>query len=173
MRIFLVFIGMLFSLIVLASCQSLTAKQPNSLQQSPSLSELAGTPSPTIPPLPELNSDEVALGKVVYDQNCAACHGVNLEGQSNWKVQNEDGRFKAPPHNEDGHTWHHPDSLLLESIQLGGARFEDVIIGGSSDMPAFAETLSGEEITAVLSYIKSNWPDDLRQIQWEVTAQQE
>lgn len=40
-------------------------------------------------------------------------------------------------------------------------------------MPAYAGILTGEEILAVLAYIKSSWPDDLRKIQWEQTLREQ
>ncbi len=144
----------------------LTACQESAAPEAFLLAETTGT---VIPPLPELDTDVIALGKMVYDQQCAACHGVELEGQPDWKLRNEDGSFKAPPHSADGHTWHHADSQLVEAVQLGGARFEGMSIGGTSPMPAYAEILSDDEITAVLTYIKSTWPKDIRQAQWEVT----
>jgi mono/diheme cytochrome c family protein len=55
--------------------------------------------------------------------------------------------------------------VLIEAIREGGARFEGLNIGGSSNMPAFAETLSDEEILAVLAFIKSTWPEDVRALQ--------
>ena len=125
---------------------------------------------PIVPPLPTLNSDEIALGEQIYAAHCASCHGANLEGQPNWKEKNEDGSFRAPPHDASGHTWHHADSLLIESVVLGGARFDGVNIGGTSNMPAYGEILSDEEITAVLIYIKSIWPEEIRANQWEVTV---
>lgn len=158
------FVFILLGLIVFNACQSAETEPP--LPQRPSLAESNGS---TIPPLPKLTAAEIALGQTVYAQHCAACHGVNLEGQPDWKTQNEDGSFKAPPHSADGHTWHHADGQLLEAIQLGGARFEGLNIGGSSPMPAYADILSDEEMTAVLTYIKSTWPEDIRQTQWEVT----
>ena len=33
----------------------------------------------------------VSLGKQVYAQNCASCHGVALEGQANWRQRGNDG----------------------------------------------------------------------------------
>ena len=161
MKILSRFILLISGFFLLAACQTAVLQSP--LQQLPSLAESGDAP-------PKLNKEEIALGKTVYDQNCAACHGVELEGQLEWKLQNEDGTFKAPPHSADGHTWHHADSLLIEAVQLGGARFADVDVGGTSLMPAYADILSDEEITAVLTYIKSTWPKDIRQTQWEVTV---
>jgi S-disulfanyl-L-cysteine oxidoreductase SoxD len=129
-----------------------------------------GDPNPP-PPMPTLDPDAVALGQQVYAQYCAACHGANLEGEADWQSQNEDRSFRAPPHDADGHTWHHSDEVLVEAIQLGGARLPDNI-GGTSNMPAYDDILTDEEILAVLAYIKRSWPDNIRQIQWEATIRE-
>ncbi|MDX1413756.1 MAG: cytochrome c [Candidatus Promineifilaceae bacterium] len=121
------------------------------------------------PPL--LPADEIALGKNIYTIHCASCHGQKLEGEANWKQQNEDGSFRSPPHSADGHTWHHADSVLIEAIKEGGARYEGMDIGVTSNMPAFAGILTDEEITAVLTYIKDTWPQDIRWQQWQLTIQ--
>ncbi len=137
----------------------------------PSLSELAGTPAPEVQPLPVLDADEIALGQELYAIHCASCHGAELEGEVDWQLQNEDGTFRAPPHDAGGHTWHHGDKLLLESIRLGGARLPEGI-GGVSEMPAFEGVLDERQMLAILTYIKSTWPEDIRQIQWEQTVQE-
>jgi mono/diheme cytochrome c family protein len=118
------------------------------------------------------SSEIIQLGETVYVQQCASCHGVNLEGQLDWKIQNEDGSFRAPPHDDTGHTWHHGDPTLLEAIRLGGARFNDLNIGGTSNMPAFSDILSDEEITAVLTYIKSTWTEENQGWQEEATRRE-
>ena len=141
------------------------------LANVPSLSELAGTPAATVPPLPTLDSNLVTQGQAIYAEHCARCHGANLEGEPEWKAQNEDGSFRAPPHDAGGHTWHHGDGTLIEAVKLGGARLPDNI-GGTSAMPAFADVLTGEEIAAVLAYIKSTWPGDIRILQWEQTVRE-
>jgi len=128
-------------------------------------------PTATLPAPPELDAEEVALGTAVYAQHCAECHGANLEGQAEWKTPNEDGSFRAPPHTAQGHTWHHGDTVLREAIREGGARFAGQDIGGSSNMPAYDEVLSEEEITAVLAFIKNSWPQDVREMQWAMTLQ--
>ncbi|HSH01998.1 MAG TPA: cytochrome c [Anaerolineae bacterium] len=102
-------------------------------------------------------------GELVYLTYCAECHGVNLEGEANWQERNEDGSFRAPPHDETGHTWHHPDSYLEESILLGGERIDSSL--GVSKMPAYEGVLSEEEVAAVIDYIKRQWSDDIRAMQ--------
>ena len=106
---------------------------------------------------------ELALGARVYAQYCASCHGVDLEGQPNWRQRNDNGRMPAPPHNVRGHTWHHDDATLFGITKLGTAEFTGLDI--ESDMPAFKEVLSDAEIRAVLAYIKSSWPARIRRRQ--------
>lgn len=113
----------------------------------------------------------VALGETVYAAQCAACHGANLEGEPNWRERGPDGRLPAPPHDETGHTWHHPDAILFELTKHG---LPKEIGNGEpyySNMPAYEDVLSDEEIVAVLSYIKSRWPADVRQREDSLNAQ--
>ncbi|MDK3071959.1 cytochrome c [Sedimentitalea sp. JM2-8] len=114
---------------------------------------------------------DLARGAAIYAEACASCHGADLEGQADWRSPGPDGRLPAPPHDRTGHTWHHPDRVLLD-ITLRGA---SAVIGGGyeSDMPGFAETHSEAEIRDVLAWIKSQWPDRERQIQAEITAEDE
>lgn len=98
----------------------------------------------------------VALGERVYLQQCAACHGVKLEGQPNWRSRLPNGRMPAPPHDETGHTWHHPDRMLF-AITKQGLVPPYAPAGYESDMPGFAGRLSDDEIWAVLAFIKSRW----------------
>lgn len=106
-------------------------------------------------------------GQWIYLDRCAGCHGVNLEGQPDWMRRLPNGRMPAPPHDATGHTWHHSDRQLLRIIKEGLAV---IAPGYATDMPAFADTLSDEEILAVLDYIKSTWPDRERDLQAKRTA---
>jgi mono/diheme cytochrome c family protein len=114
--------------------------------------------------------DQVVLrGAVVYANNCAKCHGANLEGQPNWRVRLPDGKLPAPPHDETGHTWHHPDSYLIAVTTHG----LEQMLGKAypNDMPAYGNTLSESDIVAVLSYIKSRWPRPVQARHDQVNAQ--
>ena len=104
---------------------------------------------------------QVALGTQVYRENCASCHGANLEGQPNWTTRKPDGRFPAPPHDESGHTWHHPDDVLF-GLTKSGLKPPLAPAGYQSDMPAFGTVLTDEQIWAVLAFIKSRWPEKIR-----------
>lgn len=105
-----------------------------------------------------------AAGQSLYLANCASCHGARLEGQPDWTTRRADGRLPAPPHDETGHTWHHSDRELITIVRSGlGA----IVPGYESDMPAFQMVLSDDEITSILDYIKSTWPEQARAYQAE------
>ena len=107
-------------------------------------------------------------GKKIYANNCASCHGVNLEGQKKWMSRLPNGLMPAPPHDETGHTWHHPDRYLFMVTKHGIEEF----IGEKypNNMPAYKDILSDEEIIAVLSYIKSTWPTKIKEIHNKINS---
>ncbi len=110
---------------------------------------------------------DVVAGQSLYADNCASCHGANLEGQPDWRSPNADGVLRAPPHDRTGHTWHHDDELLFEYTKYGGTAALEVrgVSGVNSGMPAFGETLTDEEIWDILAYIRSTWSERERDAQ--------
>lgn len=129
--------------VLLAACSSGTDSDPNDRKQ-------------------------VARGDKLYQQHCGACHGANLEGQPNWRERRPDGRLPAPPHDASGHTWHHADEALFDVVKRGIK--PQVSPDYQSDMPAFEGVLSDDEIHAVLAYIKSRWPEPIREKQAKISA---
>lgn len=122
---------------------------------------IAGPASPQT----ALDPDLVERGATLYATYCAACHGRRGEGQPHWKIPNPDGTYPAPPHDGSGHTWHHGDGTLFRIVRDGGASLN--LPGFKSNMPAFGQTLSDDEIIAVLTYIKSLWPAHAQRFQAE------
>jgi len=111
-----------------------------------------------------LQPDDAALvtrGQQVYLANCASCHGGKLEGQPNWRERNAQGMLPAPPHNETGHTWHHPDEMLFDLTKYGVAKVANMP-DYQSVMPTYEGRLSDTDIIAALSWIKSQWPAEVR-----------
>lgn len=102
----------------------------------------------------------VALGRTVYDAQCAACHGAKLQGEPDWRSPLPAGGRPAPPHDQTGHTWHHPDRLLFKITKEGGAKSSPA--GYVNRMPGFGDKLTDREIWASLAYIKSRWPRRVR-----------
>lgn len=116
--------------------------------------------------LPYQDKAAVKLGETIYNDNCASCHGIKLEGQVGWQTEIVDGRRLAPPHDETGHTWHHPDELLFKMTKYG---FEAMLEREyPNNMPVYADILSDGELLAVLGYIKSTWPEKIKAIHNEI-----
>ena len=108
-----------------------------------------------------------AVGSTVYVEHCASCHGDNLQGQPNWRNRLPSGQMPAPAHDETGHTWHHPDWQLFEITKSG--RNPVAPANTKTDMPAFEDALTDAEVWAVLDFIKSRWPENIRERQADIT----
>jgi mono/diheme cytochrome c family protein len=106
------------------------------------------TPPPATSNVPTAESSLlISLGKTVYDSHCANCHGV-------------DGQGKPP---------HYPPLAGNQSIQMSSAvnPIRMVLNGGYPPgtagnprpygMPPFAQSLSDNEVAAVVSYIRTAW----------------
>ena len=112
--------------LALATCSNPSVPAPTPLLESQA--STAGTPS---------------RGEALYAANCQICHG-DQEGTG--------ATGSVPLHNENGHTWHHPDVQLEEWIMNGKSGF--------SQMPAFRDKLDESEVDAILGYIKTWWTED-------------
>lgn len=97
---------------------------------------------------------EERLGAAIYNGQCLRCHG-GRDGTG--------GIAGAPPHTDEGHTWHHSDLRLTAVIMRGG--------GNRQAMPAFGDRLSAEEVRAVLAYLKTWWGEEQREFQARMTKE--
>ena len=96
---------------------------------------------------------QVARGHDLYTQHCEGCHGDAATGAG--------AQPGTPLNSTAGHTWHHSDAQLTDII-LGK------IVTPGRTMPSYAGQLTEQDVQAILSYIKSNWPEDLRRHQAEM-----
>lgn len=117
----------------------------------------------------QASQQRVESGRQIYQQFCAACHGVKGEGQPGWQKRNVEGELPAPPHDSTGHTWKHSDAMLYRLIKNGWRdpfnKTERVT------MPAFGATLSPGEIRAVVDYLKTLWTPSQRSMQRKESKQ--
>ncbi len=105
-------------------------------------------------------------GEAIYKAECASCHGKNLEGEANWNIRKADGKLPAPPHDANGHTWHHPFEQLFAITKFGMVP-PNAPEGYVSDMPAYKTKLTDQQIRNVLHYIESRWSDDIHKLRAE------
>ncbi|HRP97877.1 MAG TPA: c-type cytochrome [Rhodocyclaceae bacterium] len=116
------------------------------------------------------DAQQVARGEAIYRQRCAACHGAQLEGQPDWRRRLPNGRLPAPPHDESGHTWHHPNDDLV-AMTRDGMVPPLAPPGYESDMPAFGGVVDDADIRAVIAYIQSTWSDEVMAVRRRMLEQ--
>ena len=111
-----------------------------------------------------MNTSNVSLitmvsAKDLYSINCSSCHMNNLAGNPMWKSSlDEDGQRLPPPLNGTGHTWHHSPQQLFNTIRYGykkiDPKYQGKMLGN--------ENLTDDEIWSILKYIKSLWPEKIK-----------
>lgn len=115
-----------------------------------------------------VKSEQSSLGEQLYTANCQGCHGGDTGGSM---------MDIPPPHNTNGHTWHHPDCQLVQTVLNGSGEMGEMMremMGASEDtprMPAFEGILTEDEIVAILDYIKGWWTEEQRHSQAVNTQQ--
>ncbi|MBI4219257.1 MAG: cytochrome c [Chloroflexi bacterium] len=107
-------------------------------------------------------------GEQLYVATCQSCHGGATDGSM---------MDIPPPHNANGHTWHHPDCQLIDTVLNGSGATGEMMrkmMGADEDaprMPAFKSSLSDKDVAAILGYIKTFWTEDQRQFQAKTTRE--
>jgi mono/diheme cytochrome c family protein len=117
---------------------------------------LVAAPAQADHPVNILDATLAAKGETIYVRNCARCHGMNLTGPKNPK------KFKKLPPRLDarvGHVAHHDDQSIFNQVTRGSLDKNGKPLAGG--MRGFAEKLDPGEIWAVVTYVKSRWPDDV------------
>ncbi len=119
----------------------------------------AGTPmtASSTPQARVSDPELLALGKQVFMDNCARCHGRRAEGAPDWRTPNAQGHYPPPPLDGSGHAWHHPKTMLRQVIREGSPP------GPQARMPAWKDRLSEREIQAVIAWFQSLWPEQVYQ----------
>ena len=107
------------------------------------------------PPVVEQSNltEMLARGSKVYATSCQPCHGDRY---------GKGTLGRAHPHNEKGHTWHHPDAQLKEWILHGKPG------PGLSVMPGFTYLME-DDVEAILGFIKTWWTAEQREMQADIS----
>ena len=107
-------------------------------------------------------------GAELYNTYCLTCH-AGATGGSMMDI--------PPRHNANGHTWHHPDCQLVDTIFNGSGEMGVMMrrmMGATEDtpaMPAWKGVLSEDDVAAILAYVKSWWTEGQFQLQAQATEQ--
>lgn len=99
------------------------------------------------------SAEMLTKGADLYATYCQPCHGDR---------QGKGTTSGTSPHNEKGHTWHHPDMQLKDWTLNGKPGFRQ-------EMPAFKGMLTEKDVEAILAFIKSWWTPEQREIQADIT----
>jgi mono/diheme cytochrome c family protein len=115
------------------------------------------------------NAAQVGLGRSLYGQHCAYCHGVDLAGKPGWDGEYPDGSRPALPLDGSAPIWRLSDRDIFDVTKFGGQPFSPPSY--RNEMPAFEGQLADADIWAILAFIKSRWPEETRAKQQEVAAE--
>jgi mono/diheme cytochrome c family protein len=96
------------------------------------------TPTPTLPANGADTSDLIQRGEQVFAANCATCHGAEGAGDEQYPALRNNAFVNA-----------NDPAPVIETV-----------LYGRGEMPAFQDTLSNQEIAAVVSYIRDAWGND-------------
>jgi mono/diheme cytochrome c family protein len=108
------------------------------------IAEAAGVrPASPAPPAEPAGFAWRELGAETYQRNCMACHGEIGEGVPGFVASlRESPRVRAPDAEE-----------VIYAVLTGAPRGVDL----RSQMPAFADLLSDQQVAAVVNYIRNSW----------------
>jgi mono/diheme cytochrome c family protein len=94
-----------------------------------------------------------------YESNCMRCHAGATGG---------DIGSLPPVHNANGHTWHHGDCLLAETIRDGAPR-RPGLPADVPTMPPFSQ-LDSEQVDALIDHMQTWWTPEQLAEQVQSTA---
>jgi mono/diheme cytochrome c family protein len=131
-----------------------------------SVDELHREVAARLPERASRTSLQIEEGAQRYQTYCLSCH----EGATGGTMMDI-----PPPHNANGHTWHHPDCQLADNILHGSGEMGEMMRGmmdvpeNTPRMPAWKGTLTEEEVAVILAYIKTWWTEEQRELQASAT----
>lgn len=97
----------------------------------------------------------LARGALLYQQNCAECHGPEAQGHPDWEKAKERGYSAAPPLDGSGPARHRSRSELVTVIRKGA------MYNGKPVMPAWQGRVADQDINAVIAWFQALWPGEV------------
>jgi len=119
------------------------------------------------------NKEQVALGRRVYQDNCEACHGVQLKGLPTWhKTVQGDVTRAGTALNTVGDVWQVSDNHTFQVIKQGTRPIPEGAQPVIIHQEPFADKLTDDEIWGVMAFIKTTWTVKQRVAQEETTQRE-
>lgn len=84
-------------------------------------------------------SELMTEGRVVFNDNCAACHGIEGRGTGSGPALNRNANIESRP-------------MVINQVLWGQIE---------RGMPPFADLLDDRQIAAVATYIRNAWDNDM------------
>lgn len=113
-------------------------------------------PAPTLVSNLTFPVGDPVVGSGIFAGTCAVCHGKAGSGDPGL----------APELTSVGHASHHPDRQIREWIAEGK-------LGLGANMPPYGDSLSEQDISDVIAYVKSLWTQEQRALQLDVSRRYE
>lgn len=117
-----------------------------------SITFIFGCATPNDIPERWYSQEQVSIGKPLYAEYCAGCHGGSGQGGRNWDRLGKDGNYPPQPLNGAGHSWHHSRDSLEKTIAKGGTH-------PGATMPGFEDVLNYQQRLAVIAAFQEFWDD--------------
>lgn len=142
------------AVLLVAGCkpakQDNSSNAPTQSERKPAAAVAATFSDLPVPTKPSVTPDFIAHGKAVYQQNCAACHGVNGDGKG------DAAGFLLPKPRNFVQANYRLRSTPMGSLPTDADLFRAVSLGmAGTPMPPWRFHLSDEERWAVVEYIKT------------------
>lgn len=119
------------------------------------------------------NKEQVAVGRRVYQDNCEACHGVQLKGLPTWhKTVQGDVSRAGTALNTVGDVWQASDNHIFQVISEGTRPIPEGAQPVIIHPEPFKGTLTEDEIWGVMAFIKTTWTVKQRVAQEETTQRE-
>jgi len=97
----------------------------------------------------------VARGALVFQDNCAQCHGPEAQGHPDWQHAKQQGYAAAPPLDGTGPATKMKKAAIVAVIKNG------VKYGGQPVMPGWKGRMSDQDIDDVITWFQALWPTDV------------
>ena len=138
-------LGLMLMLGLLVACSE-DKKKPVATEQ---------TEAPAVGKDARFDAKNITRGALVYQENCAQCHGPEAQGHPDWQHAKQQGYSAAPPLDGTGPAAKMKKSEIIAVIKNG------VKYKGEPVMPGWNGRVSDQDIEDVITWFQALWPSEV------------